>query len=520
MRLGTSYRLTHKQKAMEKLLIVDDNEDIRKQLRWGLAREYALELAGDAAAALDAFHAHRPGVVLLDLGLPPHEDSSDEGFRCLAQMLEHDPAAKVIVITGNDTQENAMQAVHMGAYDFYRKPIDLDELRIIIRRAFHLHGLELENSRLQSRQWTNIPGHYGMLGQCPKMQDVFRTIRKVAPSDVSVLVCGESGTGKELAARAIHAQSPRSQKEFVALNCGAIPENLLESELFGHEKGAYTGAHSTVMGKCEYAHQGTLFLDEIGELPLNLQVKLLRFLQEKTVQRVGGRRDIPADARIIAATNVDIPRAMEQGRFREDLYYRIGVVTIIVPPLRERDDDILLLANLFLRRVCEEFNYKGKEFSPRALECLRAHAWPGNVREMENKVQRAVIMSSDRLIRPGDLGFAEDHRGPSHPVSPTAAMSAADRPVDVQKAPLDASEVHEVHAAGASHDKAPVPPANAGPDALLRHIQDRPGQRVREISEALGLPQRTAERRIRDLKDQGLIEFRGAPKTGGYFSRR
>jgi len=478
MRLGASYRLTHKQKAMDKLLIVDDNEDIRKQLRWGLAREYALELAGDAAAALDAFHAHRPGVVLLDLGLPPHEDSSDEGFRCLAQMLEHDPAAKVIVITGNDTQENAMQAVHMGAYDFYRKPIDLDELRIIIRRAFHLHGLELENSRLQSRQWTNIPGHYGMLGQCPKMQDVFRTIRKVAPSDVSVLVCGESGTGKELAARAIHAQSPRSQKEFVALNCGAIPENLLESELFGHEKGAYTGAHSTVMGKCEYAHQGTLFLDEIGELPLNLQVKLLRFLQEKTVQRVGGRRDIPADARIIAATNVDIPRAMEQGRFREDLYYRIGVVTIIVPPLRERDDDILLLANLFLRRVCEEFNYKG------------------------------------------DLGFAEDHRGPSRPLSPTAAMSAADRPVDVQKAPLDASEVHEVHAAGASHDKAPVPPANAGPDALLRHIQDRPGQRVREISEALGLPQRTAERRIRDLKDQGLIEFRGAPKTGGYFSRR
>ncbi|RNC69617.1 MAG: PEP-CTERM-box response regulator transcription factor [Desulfuromonadales bacterium] len=391
---------------MEKLLIVDDNEDIRRQLRWGIGKEYTLLLAADGAEALELFRKQRPQVVTLDLGLPPHEDSSEEGFRCLGEMLRIAPDVKVIVITGNEGRENAVRAVQMGAYDFYQKPIDLNELKVIIKRAFHLQTLEDENRRLQNALEGREGEMKGILGQCSEMQQVFSTIRKVAASDISVLVFGESGTGKELVARAIHTMSLRKDGPFIPINCGAIPENLLEAELFGHEKGAFTGALARVQGKVEYAHKGTLFLDEIGELPLNLQVKLLRFLQEKVIQRVGGREDIAIDARIIAATNVDILRAMEEGKFREDLYYRIGVVAITLPPLRSRGDDIMLLANLFLKRFSNEFKRKIKGYSATARDYMEAYDWPGNVRELENKVQRAVLMSSTSVIEPDDLGFS------------------------------------------------------------------------------------------------------------------
>jgi two-component system NtrC family response regulator len=393
---------------MEKLLIVDDNEEIRKQLKWGLAKDYSVLLAGNADEALALFRKHRPKVVTLDLGLPPHEDGTAEGFRCLEGALNEQPAAKVIVITGNDERENALKAIDMGAYDYYQKPVDLAELKVMIKRACHLYNIEEENRSLHTALEEKAPGLYGMIGQCPQMQEVFSAIRKIASSDVAVLVVGESGTGKELVAKAIHSMSMRNAGAFVPLNCGAIPENLLESELFGHEKGAFTGAHDRVQGKVEYAHNGTLFLDEIGELPASLQVKLLRFLQEKTIQRVGGREDIAVDTRIIAATNIEIEKAIKEGSFREDLYYRIGVITISLPPLRERGADVVLLSNVFLRRSCQEFGKKVKGFSARALELLESHGWPGNVRELENKVQRAVIMAESLMIEPRDLGFAEE----------------------------------------------------------------------------------------------------------------
>jgi len=391
---------------LNKILVVDDNDDIRKQLKWGLGKEFAVLLAADGKEALSHFRKHQPLVVTLDLGLPPDEDGTEEGFRCLDEMLQHMPTTKIIVITGNDGRENALKAVQMGAYDYYQKPVDLGELKVIISRAFHLQVIEAENRRLQNTLADRTGENSGIIGQCPAMQQVFSTIRKVAASDVSVLVSGESGTGKELVARAVHDMSLRKHAPFVAINCGAIPETLLESELFGHERGSFTGAHARVLGKVEYANKGTLFLDEIAEIPGSLQVKLLRFLQERSLQRVGGREDIPVDVRIIAATNIDINKAMEEGRFREDLYYRIGVVTIDLPPLRARGDDILLLANLFLRRFSGDFNRKVRGYSPASEECIISYGWPGNVRELENKVQRAVLMAGGHLVEPEDLGFA------------------------------------------------------------------------------------------------------------------
>ncbi|MBT0662805.1 PEP-CTERM-box response regulator transcription factor [Geobacter pelophilus] len=390
---------------MEKLLIVDDNEDIRKQLKWGLSKDYQIMLAANVAEALAYFTKHRPSVITLDLGLPPFVETSDEGFRCLTEMLKIDPSIKVIVISGNDERVNALKSIEMGAYDFIQKPVNLDELKVILSRAFQLHLLENENKRLQG-ELKNRPGEYGgILGQCSEMQTVFSTIRKIAASDVAVMINGESGTGKELVARAIHSASLRSGGPFIPINCGAIPDNLLEAELFGHEKGAFTGAMAKVQGKFEYADKGTLFLDEIGELPPPLQVKLLRFLQEKLVQRVGGREDIPVDARIIAATNIDITKAMSEGAFREDLYYRISVVTLELPPLRSRGEDIALLATFFLRKFNEDFRKKVRGYSASAMDALRGYTWPGNVRELENKVQRAVLMATGNLIEPEDLGF-------------------------------------------------------------------------------------------------------------------
>jgi two-component system NtrC family response regulator len=390
---------------MDKLLIIDDGEDIRKQMKWGLGKEYEVSLAADVEEGLASFRKNRPGVVTLDLGLPPDADGTTEGFRCLEEILRMEPATKVIVITGNDEHESALRAVRTGAYDFYRKPIDIGELKVALGRAFHIRALEEENRRLQVAVEENTTQFGNILGQCPLMEQVFATIRKVASSDVPVFVTGESGTGKELVAKAIHSMSMRKNRPFIPINCGAIPENLLESELFGHEKGSFTGAHARNQGKFEYAHTGTLFLDEIGELPAGLQVKLLRFLQEKVIQRVGGREDIPVDARVISATNVDIEKAIREGNFREDLYYRIAVINIHLPPLRERGEDILLLANLFLRRFGEGLNRKIKGFSAEALRRLRSYEWPGNVRELENRVQRAVIMADSPLLEPSDLGF-------------------------------------------------------------------------------------------------------------------
>ncbi len=389
---------------MEKLLIVDDNAEIRKQLKWGLGKEYSTLLAQDAGEALELFARHRPAVVTLDLGLPPDEEGVSEGFRCLEEFLCVAPQTKVIVITGRGEKEHALKAIQLGAYDFYSKPIDLAELKIILQRAFHLAELEGENRRLQSSCGSEAEMQ-GIFGQCPQMQEVFTTIRKVASTDVPVLILGESGTGKEMVARAIHGRSMRNDSSFIPINCGAIPENLLESELFGHEKGAFTGAQSRVLGKVEFAHQGTLFLDEIGEMPPVLQVKLLRFLQEKVIQRVGGREDIPVDARIVAATNVDIEEAIGNGHFREDLFYRLGVISIVLPPLRARGEDIPFLGNLFLHRFGSDFGKNVRGFSASAVQAMKNYDWPGNVREMENKVKRAVVMADGAIVEPDDLGF-------------------------------------------------------------------------------------------------------------------
>ena len=391
------------------VLVVDDNQDIRTQLKWSLAQgQYDVHFAEDADEALKLFERHGPRVVTLDLGLPPHEDDTVEGFRCLAEMLRMDPHAKIIVITGKEEREVAMEAVSLGAYDFYPKPINQDELRIIIDRALHLRALEDENRELHAV--CSRGDEFGIVGQCKEMQEVLATIRKVAGSDVPVLVLGESGTGKELVAKAIHAGSPRKDGPLVSINCGAIPENLLESEFFGHEKGAFTGASEQRKGKVEYANGGTLFLDEIGELPVALQVKLLRFLQDKTFQRVGGREDLSVDIRVVAATNVNIKQAMHKGEFREDLFYRISVVSIPLPGLKERGEDVELLANFFLKKGLSEMGEQGYRFSKAALAAMRTHTWPGNVRELENKVRRAMIMASGKLIQPADLGLeGEEH---------------------------------------------------------------------------------------------------------------
>lgn len=398
---------------MSGLLIVEDNEDVRRQLKWGLSKEpFDLYLAGTVEEALALQREHRPDVVTLDLGLPPDPEGTSEGFRGLEALLEQDARVHVIVVTGHHDVQNALRAVQGGAYDFCRKPVNLDELKVIIGRAFFLRGLRESATDAPARQ----DDYCGIVGQCPAMREVYATIRKVAGSDAPVLVTGESGTGKELVARAIHTLSRRAGMPLVAVNCGAIPDNLLEAEFFGYEKGAFTGATQRVQGKVEYANKGTLFLDEIGELPLNLQVKLLRFLQEMVIQRVGGRKDIPVNARIVAATNRDILEGIRSGTFREDLYYRIGVVTIALPSLRQRGDDVLLLARHFLDRFAREKGSRITGFTPAAEGALLRYGWPGNVRELENKVRRAVIFAAEQRITPADLGLDETTVDPQAPV--------------------------------------------------------------------------------------------------------
>ena len=387
--------------AVPRLLIVDDEESIRTQLKWALSKEYEILTAEDRPRALEVFLAQRPEIVILDLGLPPHADNVSEGLAALEAMRQQDSLVKVIVSSGRSERENALEAIGRGAYDFLPKPVQVDELKLILARAFHVSRLEREYRDLQQR--VGGRSYEGMLGTSPKMQEVFTAIRKVATTDAPVLVTGENGTGKELAALAIHRLGSRGAGPFVAINCGAIPENLLESELFGHEKGSFTGAHAQRKGRVELARGGTLFLDEIGDLSGPLQVKLLRFLQEHRIERVGGREQIDVDVRVIAATNRDLKQAMKEGRFREDLYYRLGVVVISLPPLRDREGDIPMLATLLLQKFTAEAKKKHSSFTPQALRALGRYPWPGNVRELENRIKRAVIMAEGAKITPADL---------------------------------------------------------------------------------------------------------------------
>ena len=386
-----------------KLLIVDDDDGIRTQMKWALARDYEILVAENRAAAVETFQAARPPVVLLDLGLPPQPGNPEEGLAALSEMLAADRLAKIVIITGQNEKEVALRAVGAGAYDFLCKPIEMDELKFLLKRCFHIAQLEREYRQLQDL-W-QAESFEGMLGTSPQMQGVFASIRKVATTDVPVLILGESGTGKEMVARAIHARSRRRDGPFVAINCSAIPETLLESELFGHEKGAFTGAHIQRKGRIETANGGTLFLDEIGEIPLPLQVKLLRVLQEQRLTRIGGREEIQIDARLVTATNANLQKALSAGTFREDLFYRLAVVQIQMPPLRDRDGDIPLLARAFLRRFAAQAAREGLTFDKEALHAMNSHPWPGNVRELENCVRRAVIMAEGKQITARDLGL-------------------------------------------------------------------------------------------------------------------
>jgi two-component system NtrC family response regulator len=387
-----------------RLLIVDDDDDIRTQMKWALASDYDVQMAGSRPEALTAFAECRPAATLLDLGLPPRPNDPDEGLETLAALLELDPMAKVIIVSGQGERENALRAVGTGAYDFLCKPVQMDELRLVLQRCVYLAELEEEFRAMQLAQRAEV--FEGMLGSSTQMQAVFTFVRKVGPTNAPVLILGESGTGKEMVAAALHRQSSQKNGPFIAINCNAIPENLLESELFGHERGAFTGAHAQRKGHIETASGGTLFLDEIGELPSAVQVKLLRFLQEKRFQRVGGRQEILSDARVIAATNVDLQEAVAKGAFREDLYFRLAVVIVKVPALRERDDDVSALAKEFLRRYGSEHGKPRMTLAPDAQRALRLHQWSGNVRELQNRVQRAVIMADGGRVTAEDLELA------------------------------------------------------------------------------------------------------------------
>jgi len=391
--------------ARTRLLIVDDDEDIRTQLKWALGDVYDLRAAGDRAGALAAFTADRPTVTLLDLGLPPRPNDPEEGLAVLSAVLALDPLAKVIVVSGQGEKQNALRAVGAGAYDFLCKPLEMDELRLVLQRCVYVAELEQEYRAMQHGARADV--FEDMLGASPQMRAVFDFIRKVGPTNAPVLILGETGAGKELVAQALHRRSAQNGGPFVAINCNTIPEELLESELFGHEKGAFTGAHAQRKGHIETAAGGTLFLDEIGELPAPVQVKLLRFLQEKCFQRVGGRQEIQSDARVLAATNRDLQKCVAGGKFREDLYFRLAVVVVKIPPLRERGDDILLMAKAFLHSYGVEHAKPNLTFSPDALRALGLCRWPGNVRELQNRVQRAVIMAEGKRVTARDLELTD-----------------------------------------------------------------------------------------------------------------
>lgn len=392
--------------ARKRLLVVDDDGGLQSQLRWCFA-DYEVAVAGDRPAALQILRTGDIGVVTLDLGLPPDPANASEGLRALAEILAYRPTTKVVVVTGSDDRSHALQAVAAGAYDFYQKPIDADVLRLIVDRAYGLYVLEEEHRRLQRQVSSPLEG---IICGSEQMAAVCRLIEKVAPTAASVLLLGESGTGKELLARAVHQLSPRVGERFEAINCAAIPDSLLESELFGYEKGAFTGAIKQTIGRIEYANGGTLFLDEIGDLPLRLQGKLLRFLQERVIERLGGRATIPVDVRVVCATHRNLTDMIARGEFREDLYYRLSEVTCHIPPLRERTGDAVLLAQTFLQRFCAG-NSKPLTFSADALDAIARAPWPGNVRELENLVKRAAILADGKRVTAADLGLTPPPEG-------------------------------------------------------------------------------------------------------------
>jgi two-component system NtrC family response regulator len=385
-----------------KLLIVEDDPGLQKQLKWCFD-DCEVIAVDTRPAALAAIRRHEPAVVVQDLGLPPDPEGVGEGFATLAETLRLAPHTKVIVVTGQLDRDNAVKAVGLGAYDFYQKPLDTEILRLIVRRAFEIHDLERQNRTL-SRYQVSMP-LAGVIAISESMMKVCRVIEKVAPTMATTLLLGDSGTGKELLARALHSLSPRAERPFVAINCAAIPDTLLESELFGYEKGAFTGAVKQSPGKFEAANGGTLFLDEIGDMPLPLQAKLLRFLQDRVVERIGGRERISVDVRIVCATNKDLPTMIGSGSFREDLYYRISEVTVRIPPLRERPGDAVVIAQAVLERRAREHGRPLKGFSPDALRAIQAYGWPGNIRELENRISGAVIMSEGKYVTVDDLGL-------------------------------------------------------------------------------------------------------------------
>ncbi|MGE4431972.1 MAG: PEP-CTERM-box response regulator transcription factor [Sphingobium sp.] len=395
-------------RLLPKLLIVEDDAGLQRQLRWAY-EDYEVLCAATRAEAIDLLRAEEPAVVTLDLGLPPDPDGVSEGFAALEEILSLKPDTKVIVASGHGARESALRAIAGGAWDFYQKPVDIDTLGIIVRRAFHVHALEQENARLAERA-AAAGGEHLVLGQiitaAPEMLKVARTIERVADTNVSVMLLGASGTGKELLARGLHDASPRRGASFVAINCAAIPETLLESELFGHEKGAFTGAVKTTPGKIEQAEGGTLFLDEVGDIPLPLQVKLLRFLQERVIERVGGRQPIAVDTRIVCATHRNLEDMIAQEAFREDLYYRMAEIVVRIPALSERPGDAILLSRHFLKRHADAMNRPVRGFAADALAAIDGWGWPGNVRELENKVKRAVIMADGKYVTAEDLDLA------------------------------------------------------------------------------------------------------------------
>jgi two-component system NtrC family response regulator len=384
------------------LLLVDDDPAILRGLKWSF-EDCEVHTASDRESALRQVKALRPPVVTLDLGLPPAPDDAVEGLRTLAEILAVAPETKVIVVTGNEERAHAVRAIALGAYDFYQKPIDGQVLSLIVKRAFNVFDLEAENRRLQQ---SREPSFQGIVTSCDTMLALCRTVEKVAPTDISVLLLGESGTGKELFARALHNLSARRRGPFIAINCAAIPENLLESELFGHERGAFTGAVRQVKGKIELAQKGTLFLDEIGDMPMSLQVKLLRFIQERVIERVGGRETIPVDVRIVCATHQDLEGRIRTGGFREDLFYRIGELALNIPPLRERDDDCVVLARHLIDKFSADHGRRRLQLAPDALAALRTHSWAGNVRELENRIKRAVILTEGQSITAAHMGLS------------------------------------------------------------------------------------------------------------------
>ena len=411
-----------------KLLVVEDDAGLQAQLKWAYD-DFDVVIAGDRASALAALRSHEPAVVTLDLGLPPDPDGTSEGFAVLEEIIALKPDTKIIVASGHGARESALTAIGRGAYDFYQKPIDIDALGLIVRRALNLHRIEAENRALAERAGDGNTVLGQLITGAPEMVRVARTIERVANTNVTVMLLGASGTGKELLAKGLHEASPRKNGSFVAINCAAIPENLLESELFGHEKGAFTGAVKTIEGKIEQAHGGTLFLDEVGDIPLPLQVKLLRFLQERTIERIGGRKSIAVDTRIVCATHQDLESMITDGRFREDLFYRLAEIVVKIPALAERTGDATLLAKVFLKRFAAEMNPQVRGFAADALAAIDGWAWPGNVRELENRVKRAVIMADGKLIAAEDLDLDDSEDADALPLNLKGAREQADRRV-------------------------------------------------------------------------------------------